>query len=153
MKSAVWLANIASPIIFNQWLAWCNDQQWILKQILILLNLFIIHLLSMTSKISCIYENMKLFWKYFGSIFNIAPYMYCLKQMVQIYEHYNLTDSHLCLAYDIVNALVEHNRNIIPPFLIFHHINTNFKTSFQTYISPTNVIHIWSFLLLLLSFI
>ena len=147
MKSAVWLANIASPIIFNQWLAWCNDQQWILKQILILLNLFIIHLLSMTSK------NMKLFWKYFGSIFNIAPYMYCLKQMVQIYEHYNLTDSHLCLAYDIVNALVEHNRNIIPPFLIFHHINTNFKTSFQTYISPTNVIHIWSFLLLLLSFI
>ena len=147
MKYAVWLANIASPIIFNQWLAWCNDQQWILKQILILLNLFIIHLLSMTSK------NMKLFWKYFGSIFNIAPYMYCLKQMVQIYEHYNLTDSHLCLAYDIVNALVEHNRNIIPPFLIFHHINTNFKTSFQTYISPTNVIHIWSFLLLLLSFI
>ena len=90
----------------------------------------------------CIYKNMKLFWKYFGSIFNIAPYMYCLKQMVQIYEHYNLTDSHLCLAYDIVNALVEHNRNIIPPFLIFHHINTNFKTSFQTYISPTNVIHI-----------
>ena len=77
---------------------------------------------------------MKLFCKYFGSIFNIAPYMYCLKQMVQIYEHYNLTDSHLCLAYDIVNALVEHNRNIIPPFLIFHHINTNFKTSFQTYI-------------------
>ena len=147
MKYAVWLANIASPIFFNQWLAWCNDQQWILKQILILLNLFIIHLLSMTSK------NMKLFWKYFGSIFNIAPYMYCLKQMVQIYEHYNLTDSHLCLAYDIVNALVEHNRNIIPPFLIFHHINTNFKTSFQTYISPTNVIHIWSFLLLLLSFI
>ena len=103
--------------------------------------------------ILCIYENIKLFWKYFGSIFNIAPYMYCLKQMVQIYEHYNLTDSHLCLAYDIVNALVEHNRNIIPPFLIFHHINTNFKTSFQTYISPTNVIHIWSFLLLLLSFI
>ena len=146
MKHAVWLANIISPIIFNQWLAWCNDQQWILKQIFILLNLFIIHL-------RIIYKNMKLFWKYFGSIFNIAPYMYCLKQMVQIYEHYNLTDSHLCLAYDIVNALVEHNRNIIPPFLIFHHINTNFKTSFQTYISPTNVIHIWSFLLLLLSFI